>query len=140
MCGGSEPPCVVREDPRSVGCSAEMGRILRASAASVSSALGDGARVLRETACYLPVTDTGDIVAGALADGVFVAMGHGCWGILNGPATGEGMAEMLWSHISRAACSGSGAGGGGRGGRGGCECSNSAAGLLKPFAPIITTS
>lgn len=29
------------------------------------------------------------------AKGAFVASGHGCWGILNGPATGEAVAELL---------------------------------------------
>jgi len=54
----------------------------------VSSVL-DGAEVLRQTACYLPVANTGTIVAGELQRGVFVATGHTCWGILNGPATGQ---------------------------------------------------
>ena len=62
----------------------------------MSSAL-DGADILRETACYLPVATTGDIVAGTLNDGVFVATGHSCWGILNGPATGQGLAELILS-------------------------------------------
>lgn len=28
-------------------------------------------------------------------DGVYVASGHSCWGILNGPATGEAMAQLI---------------------------------------------
>jgi glycine/D-amino acid oxidase-like deaminating enzyme len=60
----------------------------------VASSL-DGATVLRESACYLPCADTGAIVAGRLRDGVYVATGHTCWGILNGPATGQGMAELM---------------------------------------------
>lgn len=27
--------------------------------------------------------------------GVYVASGHSCWGILNGPATGEAMAQLI---------------------------------------------
>ena len=77
-----------------VGCSERARACLVASAASVSSAL-DGAAVLRETACYVPVASTGTIVAGALCDGVLVGAGHSCWGILNGPATGQGLAELI---------------------------------------------
>lgn len=29
------------------------------------------------------------------AEGVYVASGHSCWGILNGPATGEAMAQLI---------------------------------------------
>lgn len=28
-------------------------------------------------------------------EGCYVATGHSCWGILNGPATGEAMAELI---------------------------------------------
>ena len=71
--------------------------LLLASASSVSSHLDlkGGAKLLRATACYLPVSSGGDIVAGKLSPGVYVATGHSCWGILNGPATGEGMAQMI---------------------------------------------
>jgi len=50
-----------------------------------------------EQACYLPTTMDGIPVIGEVpgVKGAFVASGHGCWGILNGPATGEAVAEML---------------------------------------------
>ena len=64
------------------------------SASAVSSHL-DGASLVKSTACYLPISETGDIVAGELMSGVYVATGHSCWGILNGPATGQGVAEMI---------------------------------------------
>lgn len=83
---------------------------LIASAGSVSSALA-GAPLLRETACYLPVANTGEIIAGELQPGIFVATGHSCWGILNGPATGQGMAELMLG------------------------CSGDAAKLIVPFSP-----
>jgi hypothetical protein len=141
VCGGSEPPCVVREHPREVGCTDETERLLVDSAASVSSALA-GAKVLRATACYLPVADTGEIVAGRLEEeGVFVACGHGCWGILNGPATGKGMAEMMWECVVGGGGKGGrgGGGGGGKGGRreGGRGAGVSDASLLEPFAPRL---
>lgn len=98
VCGCGESPCVVQEEPSEVACSEKAGACLKASAASVSSAL-EGAKVLRETACYLPVAQTGSILAGKLPqqNGIYVATGHTCWGILNGPATGKGMAELILS-------------------------------------------
>lgn len=50
-----------------------------------------------EQACYLPTTEDGIPLIGEIpgVKGAFVAAGHGCWGILNGPATGEAVAELL---------------------------------------------
>ncbi|GAA5876409.1 hypothetical protein JCM3774_005323 [Rhodotorula dairenensis] len=58
-----------------------------------------GARVERKQACYLPV-GSGDPVLGRIegsepGKGVYVAAGHSCWGICNGPGTGLVMAELL---------------------------------------------
>ncbi|MCL7028951.1 hypothetical protein MKW94_018157 [Papaver nudicaule] len=33
--------------------------------------------------------------------GCYVATGHSCWGILNGPATGDAMAELVLGGVSR---------------------------------------
>ena len=48
-------------------------------------------------ACFRPVTEDGLplIAAVAGADGVYVATGHSVWGMLNAPATGEAMAELI---------------------------------------------
>jgi glycine/D-amino acid oxidase-like deaminating enzyme len=48
-------------------------------------------------ACYRPVTRDGLPLIGAIEGlpGAYVATGHGVWGILNGPATGEAMAELI---------------------------------------------
>ena len=61
-----------------------------------SSELGDVPPHTQQ-ACYLPTTTDGIPVIGALpgVKGAFVASGHGCWGILNSPATGAAVAEML---------------------------------------------
>jgi glycine/D-amino acid oxidase-like deaminating enzyme len=51
--------------------------------------------------CYLPSTTDGLPIMGRLSeqagggDGCFIATGHGCWGILMGPATGESMATLI---------------------------------------------
>jgi glycine/D-amino acid oxidase-like deaminating enzyme len=41
--------------------------------------------------CHLPVSSDGLPIMGKLPDvtGAYVATGHGCWGILNSPATGR---------------------------------------------------
>ncbi|ORX66315.1 FAD dependent oxidoreductase [Linderina pennispora] len=48
-------------------------------------------------ACHLPVHAKGIPVISPVPDakGLFIAAGHGCWGILNGPATGLAMSELL---------------------------------------------
>ncbi|BGP52424.1 hypothetical protein JCM10450v2_008402 [Rhodotorula kratochvilovae] len=59
-----------------------------------------GVQVEKEQACYLPV-GSGDPVIGRVHGrgegkrGVYVASGHSCWGICNGPGTGQVMAELL---------------------------------------------
>jgi glycine/D-amino acid oxidase-like deaminating enzyme len=64
--------------------------------AGLSPALG-GAKVLASQACFRPVTQDGLPLIGPIAglDGAYVATGHSVWGILNAPATGEAMAELI---------------------------------------------
>jgi glycine/D-amino acid oxidase-like deaminating enzyme len=47
--------------------------------------------------CYWPETIDGLPLLGPLpgVKGVFVAAGHSVWGILQGPATGKAMAELI---------------------------------------------
>jgi glycine/D-amino acid oxidase-like deaminating enzyme len=54
-------------------------------------------------ACFRPVTDDGVPLIGAVpgADGVYVATGHSVWGMLNAPATGEAMAELILDGAAR---------------------------------------
>ena len=55
------------------------------------------AKVLAQQACYRPVTQDGLPLIGAVPglEGAYVATGHSVWGILNAPATGEAMAELI---------------------------------------------
>jgi glycine/D-amino acid oxidase-like deaminating enzyme len=55
------------------------------------------AHVAARQACFLPLTPDGLPMLGAVAGvgGAFVATGHSCWGILNAPATGLAMAELI---------------------------------------------
>jgi glycine/D-amino acid oxidase-like deaminating enzyme len=54
-------------------------------------------------ACFRPVTQDGLPLIGAVpgAPGVYVATGHSVWGILNAPATGEAMAELILDGLSK---------------------------------------
>ncbi len=70
--------------------------LLRAAAAGHSSALAEAPVTVRQ-ACFRSVTRDGLPVIGPVPDveGVWIATGHGPWGILNAPATGEMVAEMI---------------------------------------------
>jgi glycine/D-amino acid oxidase-like deaminating enzyme len=50
-----------------------------------------------QQACFLPLSPDGVPVIGPVPGvaGAYVATGHSCWGILNGPATGLAVAELL---------------------------------------------
>jgi glycine/D-amino acid oxidase-like deaminating enzyme len=55
------------------------------------------AKVLARQACYRPVTQDGLPLIGPVPGlaGAYVATGHSVWGILNAPATGEAVAELV---------------------------------------------
>jgi glycine/D-amino acid oxidase-like deaminating enzyme len=54
-------------------------------------------RIIARQACYRPVTQDGLPLIGAVQglQGAFIATGHSVWGILNAPATGEAMADLI---------------------------------------------
>ncbi len=76
---------------------------LRALCSRISPVLAS-APVLASQACFRPVTADGLPLIGAIpgARGAFVATGHSVWGILNAPATGEAMAELILDGASSA--------------------------------------
>lgn len=55
------------------------------------------ARIVARQACYRPVTSDGLPLIGRVPGvaGAYIASGHSVWGILNAPATGEAMAELI---------------------------------------------
>ena len=61
------------------------------------------AKILAAQACYRPVTQDGLPLIGRVAglDNAYVATGHSVWGILNAPATGEAMAELILDGTAR---------------------------------------
>lgn len=72
---------------------------LAAYVATVSPVLA-AAPIRTKQACYLPRhmrfgEERGPLVGRTAVPGLWVAAGHTCWGIQNGPATGCLMAEML---------------------------------------------
>ena len=70
--------------------------ILARAAGRVASVLA-AARVTRRQACYRPVTADGLPLIGRVPGlaGAYVATGHGPWGMLNAPATGLALAELI---------------------------------------------
>eukprot|EP00092_Neocalanus_flemingeri_P031003 GFUD01033674.1.p1 GENE.GFUD01033674.1~~GFUD01033674.1.p1 ORF type:complete len:368 (+),score=36.14 GFUD01033674.1:67-1170(+) len=50
-----------------------------------------------KSACYLPHSADGTPIIGKVPtmSGLYMAAGHSCWGILQGPATGEAVAELV---------------------------------------------
>ncbi|KAJ9564140.1 hypothetical protein OSB04_000106 [Centaurea solstitialis] len=96
VCGMSSEE-EVPDDPDQIEPNPDSIRVLKRVARTVSSHLGEDARVTAEQACFLPCTDDSIPVIGEIPGmtGCFVATGHSCWGILNGPATGAAMAELV---------------------------------------------
>ena len=94
--GFPDPAIIVKELPGDEEVRSEKVNQLIDATKKTSSELGDIPPHTQQ-ACYLPTTMDGIPVIGAIpgVKGAFVASGHGCWGILNGPATGEAVAEML---------------------------------------------
>jgi glycine/D-amino acid oxidase-like deaminating enzyme len=69
---------------------------LEALCRSLSPALAEAPIVARQ-ACFRPVTEDGLPLIGPVPGitGAYVATGHSVWGMLNAPATGEAMAELI---------------------------------------------
>jgi len=100
--GFPDPPKVVTETPGNVEVREEMCSRLVDTMKLVSSEM-QGAEVTTKQSCYLPVSRDQLPVMG-LAPGhsnVYIATGHGCWGILNSLASGLAMSELIVDGESR---------------------------------------
>lgn len=75
---------------------------LEALCRSLAPAL-EAAPIVARQACFRPVTEDGLPLIGRVpgVDGVYVATGHSVWGMLNAPATGEAMAELILDGAAR---------------------------------------
>jgi glycine/D-amino acid oxidase-like deaminating enzyme len=60
-------------------------------------------KIIARQACFRPVTQDGLPLIGKVPqiDGAYVATGHNVWGILNAPATGEALAELIADGLAR---------------------------------------
>jgi glycine/D-amino acid oxidase-like deaminating enzyme len=95
VCGMADP-APLPDAPEAVAVSEAGCAALARAAGRVSRALA-AAPVTRRQACYRPVTADGLPLIGRVpgAAGVYVATGHGPWGMLNAPATGLALAELI---------------------------------------------
>lgn len=101
LCGRSaalplpDDPAAVRPDPRAI-------EALRALAVRLVPALA-AAPLLAAQACHRPVTADHLPLIGRVPGlgNTYVATGHGPWGILNAPATGEALADLILDGTTR---------------------------------------
>ncbi|MGD9508806.1 MAG: NAD(P)/FAD-dependent oxidoreductase [Geminicoccaceae bacterium] len=90
------------EDPAQVTPDPDAQEALRAMTRAFAPGLAD-TPILATQACYRPVTQDGLPLLGAVAGfgNVFVGTGHSVWGILNAPASGEALAELILAGTTR---------------------------------------
>ena len=83
-----DPAAVVEDD----GATSRLRELTPAVAPELAAA-----EVLAAQACYRPITRDGIPIIGKVpgVEGAYVATGHSVWGMLNGPATGEALAELI---------------------------------------------
>ena len=95
ICGMADP-APLPDSPEGVEVNDAACAILARAAGRVSTTLAE-ARILKRQACYRPVTDDGLPLIGRVPrlSGAYVATGHGPWGMLNAPATGLALAELI---------------------------------------------
>ncbi|HKW92556.1 MAG TPA: FAD-binding oxidoreductase, partial [Methylomirabilota bacterium] len=84
------------DSPEGVEVSEAGCATLARAAGRVSTRLA-AAAIERKQACYRPVTDDGLPLIGRVPGvaGAYVATAHGPWGMLNAPATGLALAELI---------------------------------------------
>jgi glycine/D-amino acid oxidase-like deaminating enzyme len=86
-------------DPAAITASADETARLMAICHRLSPAFR-AERIVARQACFRPVTQDGLPLIGKVSgsEGVYIATGHNVWGILNAPATGEALAELIAGH------------------------------------------
>ena len=95
VCGLSDdtplPASPERVRPKEGACDA-----LKRFAKALSPHLAN-AQLVRRQACFRPITPDGLPLLGRVPGvaGAYVATGHSCWGILNAPASGAAIAELI---------------------------------------------
>jgi len=97
ICGAGENG-PLPEDPAEVKSSPEACHNLLDVAKQVSDQLAN-VKEVEHSACYMPGADDDRPLVGKVPGltGLYVAAGHYCWGILQGPSTGEALAQLIIS-------------------------------------------
>jgi glycine/D-amino acid oxidase-like deaminating enzyme len=95
ICGMADP-APLPESPEAVEVDERACDALARAGGRIASALARASIALRQ-ACYRPVTDDGLPLIGRVPGlaRAYVATGHGPWGMLNAPATGQALAELI---------------------------------------------
>jgi glycine/D-amino acid oxidase-like deaminating enzyme len=88
-------------DPATVVADEGAHQRLEALCRSLSPALA-AAPIRARQACFRPVTEDGVPLMGRVpgVEGAYVATGHSVWGMLNAPASGEAMAELILDGVA----------------------------------------
>ncbi|ORY71140.1 FAD dependent oxidoreductase [Pseudomassariella vexata] len=99
-CGEPDSTIPLPETADEVECDESQCDDLISYIGTVSPVLG-AAPIAAKQACYLPRhirfgDERGPLIGELNVKGLFVASGHTCWGIQNGPATGKLMSEFIF--------------------------------------------
>jgi glycine/D-amino acid oxidase-like deaminating enzyme len=97
MCSGDPDHVALPEDPSAIQPSEEVCNRLLKIASHVSSHFKD-AELNRKQACFLPIAPGDGLpLIGRIpyVQGLYIGTGHSCWGILNSPATGFALADLI---------------------------------------------
>lgn len=99
ICSQGDMTVPLPHPTESVAVSAQSCQEIIDAASSISNELANG-QVTARRACYLPTIEPGatrdPLVGYTGLDGLLLATGHSCWGILNAPATGKVISELLF--------------------------------------------
>ncbi|CAH0005302.1 unnamed protein product [Clonostachys byssicola] len=106
-CGEPDTAIPLPETADQVECDESQCDDIISYIGTISSVLG-AAPVKAKQACYLPRhmrfgQESGPLIGKTKTPGLYVASGHTCWGIQNGPATGKLMSEFIFDGDAQSA-------------------------------------
>ncbi|CEJ59521.1 hypothetical protein PMG11_08143 [Penicillium brasilianum] len=103
-CGDGDKTVPLPSTSAEVEVDAERCQEIIDQVGSISDALRDG-KIRTRQACYLPNCESGrgPLVGLTHTKGLYLAAGHTCWGIQNGPGTGKLMSEFVFDGEAKSA-------------------------------------